>query len=149
MEIMQSFMEYAGDFEKTLADDDWKRLDRYFADDAVYEVEAQSFGCRLTGRAAIFAGMKKSLDGFDRKFDGRDIEVTSGPEVEGDEMRMGWKVVYRKAGATPYVLEGRSTVRYGDGKIVQLQDAYDPSVDDVLAAWQRENPGVSLDPSYV
>src|SRR6185503_5087987 len=93
MDIMQQFLAYAGDFERTLADDDWSRLRRYFADDAVYEVKAP-FGCRLTGPTAIFAGIKKSLDGFDRKFAKRDIEVTSGPEVSADEIRMGWKVVY-------------------------------------------------------
>jgi len=40
MDIMQQFMAYAGDFERTLADDDWSRLSGYFADDAVYEVRA-------------------------------------------------------------------------------------------------------------
>ena len=99
MDIMQKFLGYAGDFEKTLADDDWTRLGHYFADDAVYEVKAESFGCRLVGPTAIFRGMKKSLDGFDRKFAKRDIEVTCGPEVSGDGLRLGWKVVYSKGGS--------------------------------------------------
>src|SRR6185369_14569969 len=81
MDIMRQFLAYAGDFERTYADDDWSRLYQYFADDAVYEVKATSFGCRLQGPQAIFAGIKKSLDGFDRKFEKRDIEVTSGPEI--------------------------------------------------------------------
>lgn len=147
MDIMQEFMAYARDFERTLADDDWTRLLRYFADDAVYEVAAESFGCRLTGPAAIFAGIKKSLDGFDRKFTKRDIEVTSGPEISGDEMRMGWKVAYSKEGLPPFVLRGRSLVRYSGGKIVFLADSYDPSVGVDFAAWRRES-GVTLDPSY-
>ena len=148
MDILQPFMSYARDFEKTLADDDWTRLHQYFAADAVYEVNARSFGCRLVGPAAIFAGMKKSLDGFDRKFTRRDVEVTSGPEVSGDEMRMGWKVVYHKDGVPPFVLRGRSSVRYADGRIVHLADSYDPSVEGEFAAWQRES-GLTLDPSYV
>ena len=147
MDITQLFLTYAGDFEKTLADDDWVRLRRYFADDAVYEVKAESFGCRLTGPAAIFAGMRKSLNGFDRKFAKRDIEVTSGPEISGDEIRLGWKVVYSKDGLPPFVLRGHSVVRYADGKIVSLSDLYDPSVAGELAAWQRES-GVAIDPSY-
>jgi hypothetical protein len=147
MDIMQEFMAYAGDFERTLVDDDWTRLRRYFVDDAVYEVKATSFGCRLTGPAAIFAGIKKSLDGFDRKFTKRDIEVTSGPEIVGDELRMGWKVVYSKEGLKPFALRGQSTARYSGGKIVYLADSYDPSVAAELAAWQRES-GVQLDPSY-
>jgi hypothetical protein len=147
MDIMQQFVAYAGDFEKTLKDDDWTRLQRYFAADAVYEVKAESFGCRLTGPAAIFAGMKKSLDGFDRKFAKRDIEVTSGPEVSGEEMRMTWKVVYTTEGVPPFVLRGRSMVRYAGDKIAYLGDSYDPSVEAEFAAWQRES-GRQLDPSY-
>ena len=147
MNILEQFLAYAGDFEKTLADDDWSRLRRYFADDAVYEVKAKSFGCRLVGPSAIFAGMKKSLDGFDRKFAKRDIEVTSGPEISGDEMQMTWKVVYSKEGLSQFVLRGGSVVRYADGKITYLSDRYDPSIEAEFAAWQRENP-VRLDPSY-
>ncbi len=147
MDILQEFMAYARDFEQTLVDDQWTRLQRYFADDAVYEVNAESFGCHLTGPAAIFAGMRKSLDGFDRKFTKRDIEVTSSPETSGDEMRIGWKVVYSKEGLTPFVLRGRSMVRYGNGKIVYLADSYERSVGADLAAWQRDN-GLDLDPSY-
>ena len=150
MDILQQFMAYAGDFERTLADDDWTRLERYFADDAVYEVKAPSpsFGCRLVGREAIFRGIKKSLDGFDRKFDGRDIEVTSGPEVSTDDIQMSWSVTYRKAGLSPFVLRGRSRVRYRGEQIVHLRDAYEPRVSEEAAAWQRENE-MPIDPSYV
>src|SRR5262249_19092607 len=107
----------------------------------------QAFGCHLTGPAAIFAGIKKSLDGFDRKFIKRDIELTSGPEISGTEIRIGWKVVYAKEGWQPFVLRGRSTARYSNGKIVYLADTYEPSVADEFAAWQQAT-GVTLDPSY-
>ena len=90
MDTMQRFMTYAGDFEKTLGDDDWSRVKPYFADDAVYEVKAAPFACKLTGPDAICAGMKKSLDGFDRKFDRRDIEVVGQREIDGDEIRLAW-----------------------------------------------------------
>lgn len=146
MDILQRFMTYAGDFEKTLADDDWTRVKPYFADDAIYEVKA-SFGCKLIGPDAICKGIKKSLDGFDRKFDRRDIEVIGQPEVEGDEMRVAWRIVYHKNGLAPYTLEGRSMARYRDGKIAYLSDSYDSDVDSILAAWAQDN-GVELDPSY-
>jgi hypothetical protein len=147
MDILQQFMAYAGEFERTLADDDWTRLGQYFADDAVYEVKGPIIGCRLEGPRAIFRGMKKSLDGFDRKFTRRSPEVTSGPDIEGDQLRMSWKVTYYKDGLTPFVLHGRSMVRYRDGKIACLTDEYDPSIEAEFDAWQREN-GVELDPSY-
>src|SRR6478735_3425581 len=68
MEILQQFMAYAAAFEQTLVDDDWTRLRPFFAADAVYEVQSEDVGCRLVGPEAIFAGMKKSLNGFDRRF---------------------------------------------------------------------------------
>jgi len=148
MDIMTRFGAYAADFEKTLADDDWSRLHDYFAEDAVYAVESEAFPCRLVGRDRIFTGIKKSLDGFDRKFDGRDISITSGPEVDGDEMRVAWSLTYRKEGVPPYTLAGRTRVRYRDGKIVELVDSYAPGAGDAGAAWSRET-GIALDPSYV
>lgn len=148
MENLTRFMQYAAAFEQTLADDDWTRLRQYFADDAVYEVKADTFGCRLSGPAAIFAGMKKSLDGFDRKFEGRTLDVTDGPTIDGDGIGMAWTATYRKAGKAPYVLRGRSTVRYRDGKIAELVDSYDASVAAEGAAWMQQN-GMLLDPSYV
>lgn len=148
MDNLPLFMKYAADFEKTLADDDWTRLRQYFAADAVYEVKSDGFPCKLTGPDAIFKGIKKSLDGFDRKFDGRTIDITKGPELDGDVLRMDWAVTYRKAGKSPYVLRGSSEVRYRDGKIAQLTDSYDASVGAQAAAWMQQN-GMIVDPSYV
>jgi hypothetical protein len=148
MENLPRFMAYAADFEKTLVDDDWSRLRQYFADDAVYEVHSDSFGCKLSGPDAIFKGIKKSLDGFDRKFEDRSVNVTSGPAMDGDAMRMSWEVTYRKEGKTPYLLRGTTAVRYRDGKIVHLADTYGPEVAAEGAAWMQQN-GITLDPSYV
>ena len=141
-------MAYARDFEQTLADDDWTRLRQYFAGDAVYEVKAEAFGCRLVGPDAIFAGIKKSLDGFDRKFARRDIDVTDAPHMVNDHIELGWTIVYHRDGVPPFTLRGRSRVRYANGKIAYLSDSYDPSVARDFAVWQRES-GVTLDPSYV
>ena len=83
MNIGARFMAYAADFEQTYADDDWGRLRGHFCDDAVYEVKSPSFPCRLVGTEAIFAGMKRSVDGFDRKFDSRSISVKGAPVIKG------------------------------------------------------------------
>jgi hypothetical protein len=149
MDNLTQFQLYAADFEKTLADDDWSRLRRYFADDAQYEVKSQSFGCSLRGPDAIFKGIKKSLDGFDRKFDGRDVEITSPPALTADGFGVDWELTYRKEGKTPYVLRGHTDVRYRDGKIAYLADSYDDArVGAETAAWMKQN-GMQIDPSYV
>jgi hypothetical protein len=148
MAILEQFLAYAADFELTVVDDDWSRLRRYFAADAVYEVQSARFGCRLAGPTAIFAGMKKSLDGFDRRFSRRDIAVADGPTVDGDEIRVGWSVTYGMDGQPPFTLRGRSVVRYRGDQIASLVDSYDDAaVDADLTAWQRQT-GIRLDPSY-
>ena len=85
MSIIERFLAYAADFEKTLVDDDWSRLAQYISPDAVYRVESDLFGCELSGPDSIFTGMKKSLDGFDRNFPKREIALTKGPAVEGED----------------------------------------------------------------
>jgi hypothetical protein len=147
MDTVQRFLAYAGDFERTLADDDWTRLRPHFADEAVYEITGEVLPCRLVGPAAIFAGMKKSLDGLDRRFSGRDLAVTSGPDIDGETLRAGWMVTYTRDGAPPFVLRGVTTARVRDGRIVYLADAFDGGVATDLAAWQRAT-GVALDPAY-
>lgn len=147
MGIIERFVAYAADFEKTLADDDWSRLAQYFREDAVYRVESDLFGCELTGREDIFTGMKKSLDGFDRNFSEREIAMTEGPEVEGDEMRVSWTVIYHSDDRPDFVLRGKSRARIRDSEIALLVDTYDESVEAELASWMRET-GLKLDPSY-
>ncbi len=147
MSIIERFAAYAADFEKTLADDDWSRLAQYFSQDAVYRVESDLFGCELTGPDSIFAGMKKSLDGFDRNFSKREIALTEGPAVEGEEMRVSWTVTYHKEDLPDFVLRGKSLARIRAGKIVLLVDSYDEQVHVDVADWMRET-GLKLDPSY-
>jgi hypothetical protein len=148
MDILSHFLAYAADFEKTYADDDWRRLAQYFHDDAVYEVSGMNIDCRLKGPAAIFKGIKKSLDGFDRRFEAREIAVVSGPEVDSDVLRAGWTVTYRKPGLDPFVMRGASEARYRDGKIAVLADAYDARMLEESDAWRAKH-ALEIDPSYV
>lgn len=148
MDNLTCFLAYAGDFERTYQDDDWTRLTQYFTGDAVYEVKGLGLDCRLQGPTAIFAGIKKSLDNFDRTFATRKIAVTSGPDVAGDTIRMSWTVTYGKEGVEPFPLRGRSEVRFRDGKIAYLGDSYDATMKKDAAEWSARNK-VTLDPRYV
>jgi hypothetical protein len=142
------FLDYAQGFELTFDDDDWSRLERHFAPDAVYEVRNMSFACRIAGREAIFRGLKKSLDGFDRKLPKRSIEVTDPPTEDGDSMTVGWVVTYEKAGAPPFKLRGRSTARYRGEVIVELVDEFPDGMSDEAERWVRDH-APELDASYV
>jgi hypothetical protein len=145
--VLQRFLAYVDDFEKTYRDDDWTRLEKYFAPDAVYEVKNTPFACSLCGRAAILRGLKRSLDGFDRRCAERRIEVPEPPQVEGDRIEVGWRATYVKEGAPPVTLRAHTVVELADDRIVRMADVYDEGNGDATAAWIREH-GAGLDPSY-
>jgi len=147
MDTLQTFMAYAAAFEQTYVDDDWSRIEPFFAPDAVYEVKSEAFGARLVGPQAICAGMRKSVDGFDRRFDARDVQPVGAPEVAGDALALSWQVTYRKAGVPDFVLRGRSELRVRDGRIVLLRDIYPPATERELAEWRRRS-GMDVDASY-
>jgi hypothetical protein len=145
---MRRFFEYAQDFEKTFDDDDWSRLECYFAPDAVYEVRNAPFACRIEGRSAILRGLKKSLDGFDRRLPKRSFEVTEAPKEEGQIVTVGWAATYAKPGAPPLKGRGRTTARYEGDLIVELVDEYPEGGGPEFERWIRDHaPG--LDASYV
>jgi len=142
------FFAYAQDFEQTFLDDDWSRLAQYFQPDAVYEVRNVPFGCRIEGPEAIFRGIKKSLDNFDRRFAERRPEITDPPAEAGDSVSVGWAVTYVKPGAPAFVLRGRSTARFRGDRIVHLVDEYPDGMADEAASWSRVH-APDLDASYV
>ena len=96
----------------------------------------------ISGREAILAGLKKSIDGLDRRCSDRDIELTDGPDVteteDGHELRIGWRVTYQYGNAPKMVLPGRSVVNISNGVIVAMRDEYtDEELGDV-SAWMQE-----------
>lgn len=80
------FMDYAAVFEQTYVDDDWSRLTTVFSEDATYEVRGRPLACRLSGRDAIMARLKKSIHELDRRCADRHLELTEGPTGVGDWM---------------------------------------------------------------
>jgi len=143
----QCFYEYAVAFEETYVDDDWSRLEPFFADDAVYEVRGAGLGCEIRGKPAILRGLKKSIDGFDRHCI-RHVELTGKPEIEGDTVKAPWRATYDLGGAPQLVFDGTSIVTVRDGRIVHLVDAYTPSEAAKATAWVRDH-APELDMSYV
>ena len=66
MSIREWYQSYEDAFEKTFVDNDWSRVERCFAEDAVHESDPIA-----TGRAAVIAKLKAGVDRFDRKMDTR------------------------------------------------------------------------------
>lgn len=149
---VQVFMDYAAAFEETLVDDNWSRLTPFFSEGATYEVRGGPLACSIQGREAILKGLKKSVDGLDRRCDERVLEVTDGPHVRavpaGQEVRLDWLVSYIRGESPAVGLAGRSVFTVSDGCITAMRDEYADDALVPLGAWLQQY-GADLDGSYV
>lgn len=138
------FEAYAAAFEETFADDNWQRLAPFFHEDATYVVDGVAKPCSLRGRDAILRGMRRSLDGFDRKMTARAI-ITDSITEDGDRVTLVGCVRYQRGEALPVELRATIVATYRDGLIVHLHDVF--QLDLPAIAWLRAN-AADLDASY-
>ena len=123
MGVLQRFFAYATDFEKTLADDDWARLEPYFATDAIYTVTGEApLGGRWEGRKQVLEHLRASVDELDRKFDERRLEPVGTPKIGEDSFEMGWRGTYSKAGCPDLVFGGTERATFEGDRILLLED---------------------------
>jgi hypothetical protein len=137
MGIADRYLAYADAFEETYADDDWSRIEPYFADGAVYEGEPDA-----KGRAAVLAKLKGGIDGFDRRMDSRTVEFEK-PTVEGNTLVVRWKGIYTKKGRPDLVLSGTETAIFEGDRIARLRDTFDPAAQKAMGEWMAAH-GSSL-----
>jgi hypothetical protein len=136
MDNVKRFEQYAADFEVAFSDDDWSQVGRHFAEEAVYETLAgPPMGACLEGRDAVLASMKQTLDGFDRRFDSREVTFLEGPEMRGDSVWLRARVKYAVADAPDLVLEGVSTATFDGGRIIRLEDSYPDGTADTVVQY--------------
>ncbi len=93
------------------------------------------FARRISGRAAIFRAIRKSVDGFDRRMDSRRIEVLSPPQAEGDEFRVAWAATYKLGELPPLRIAARNVARYRGDRIEYLGDHYDEASGPASLDW--------------
>lgn len=143
------FQRYFADFERCLSDDRWDRLADHFTADAVYEVAGVPFACSVRGRAAILAALRRSVEGFDRRLDGRRLAIAGTPRHDACRLTVALDCRYEKAGAPPLDLPLRCEVEIDGGRIARLADLYeDARALAAATAWLGEH-GAGLDPRYV
>ncbi len=147
MDPLQRFGEYAADFEKTVEDDNWSRLNAYFDENATYVVSGAPYDCEIRGREAIFSGLKKALDGFDRRFDHREIAAGGEPVTTSNSVIFSAICRYEKQGLKPLSFALSETAEFDEsGRIVRLRDDY-PAGQPEVNQWLEENRA-EFDPSY-
>ncbi len=136
MGIGERFMAYAMAFEQTYVDDDWSRLEGYFAPDVVYRTGA---GAEVRGRGAVLAYLKGSLDSFDRRCDSRRVSLLAEPLVTDDQVTIEWQGVYELAGAPDAVLRGREQATFRGDAITCLEDTLYDGVAEAFQRWNDEH----------
>jgi hypothetical protein len=146
MSNLSRFLAYAAAFEQTFADDDWSRLEPFFTEDAVYRVSGIPASCELRGRTNIFLGIRKSLDGFDRKMAHREIVPTAPPSEQGDTVTLQGFVRYRRADSTPIELHATIVARFEGDRIADMHDTF--VLDGSAMTWFGKY-AADLDGSYV
>jgi ketosteroid isomerase-like protein len=120
------FVVYASAFEKAFATDDWSAVAECLHEDVVYEVPFDPpLGGRFEGRAAVLAYMMDILDRLDRCFEARIPELLEMPREEGDRVSFRGRVRYTSEGVPDLIFELDETLRFRDGRIVELIDDYD------------------------
>jgi hypothetical protein len=136
------FMEYAAAFEDVYESDDWRLLEPYFSDTAVYElVGAESFVGRHEGRDAIFAALKTALDNFDRRFETRQLDFLQGPELREDAVWFHWRGSYKSPGLPELVIEGKERAWLEGDRIHRLVDDIPLEIGHISEYWFQHYGG--------
>ena len=133
MGIQERYTEYADAFEKTMADDDWSRLEQYFSDDAVYEGEPVA-----RGRAALLKRLQNSVNTFDRRMDSRTVTFEK-PTVKGNVVTARWRGVYTKKGLPDLTISGLEHATFDGNRIASLDGEFDPSAQKAMDAWMQKH----------
>ena len=133
MSNLAIFAEYAAAFEETLRDDNWARLEKYFAPDACY---LPGDGTEGVGRDAALAALRRSVDLLERKTDSRELVGEPNIEEEGDRITLTYTLKYTKAGMDDLTLAGIELIDYEAGSIRRMEDIFDNA--EQLLAWRAK-----------
>jgi SnoaL-like domain len=137
-----AFAAYAAAFEKAVESDDWSLVEPFFTEDARYDARlAPPIGGCFEGRAAILAYFKRVLDGFDRRFDSRELALLEGPREDGDSVWLRGSATYRAEGVPTFVLELEEIVRFEGDRIRHLEDRYEPTMLKAIDAYLKQYGG--------
>ncbi len=140
MSKIPQFVKYAAAFEEAVRSDDWSALAPFFSETASYDADLpEPFGGHFAGRTALLAYFKRILDGFDRRFASRELELIAGPRAEGDTVWLRGGARYTAAGRPDLSFELEETVTFDGDVIVHLADRYDAGEIARIQAYLREH----------
>lgn len=133
---VQELAAYAMAFEQTFADDDWQRLEPYFAPDAEREVLGGGIlAYHSVGRDQVLSDLRRNVDDMDRRFDQRIPEVLAGPEERDGVVWMDWRLTLRRAGLPDLVVEGNHGTWHRGGLITRIEEHVSDEVGAAVEAY--------------
>lgn len=141
MDLLAIFEAYEADYEKTVADDRWSRLERYFTDDVVYETYGP-LGERTEGREAVFERMRRELDALDRRCKWRRVTTIGGISVDGNRVLRNWVATYHIDGSTDLMIEGSERITFEGDCIAMLEEEPSEMAARHLLTWMDLNSHV-------
>ncbi|TFH32288.1 MAG: nuclear transport factor 2 family protein [Myxococcales bacterium] len=125
MNEMARFFEYAMAFEETLAKDDWTLIEPYFTEDVVYEIfGGPPFAGKHEGRSAVVGFLRASVNGFDRLFAERVVEMRGEPSLRDGAVYVPWRGIYRADGLPDLAMDGVELAWFEGDRIRRLEDHY-------------------------
>lgn len=124
MSDLSRFLDYARAFEVAFLTGDFEVIAPFFADDAVHLVASgEPFSHDDRGRDAVVAGLARSVDHLDRRFDARIAEVMEGPTPREDGIWMRWGLRFRRAGLPDLRVAGEHLTAYdAEGHIARIDE---------------------------
>jgi hypothetical protein len=136
-------------FDRAFVTDDWEDARAFLTDDVVYVVAGAPFGCELRGRDRVIAGFRKSLNGFDRKFETRQWEAVDLRIWADQAVTCLAKGTYTLAGKPSLTFAAKGSWFFRDRKISLMTDIYDiAEINAVRALEWLSKHGNDLDASY-
>ncbi len=121
MSITDRFENFAAAFEVAVRDDDWSKLEKYFAKDATY-VNIGGPDPKCEGREAILGYFKKDVSDFDRRFDRRTLVALTPAATEGNRLSRRWRCTYSLEGTPDLVVEGEARYLFEGDFIKQIEE---------------------------
>jgi hypothetical protein len=138
--MIERFAAYADAFERTVETNDTSHIEPFFTEDAVYQTTGgPPFEGIQEGRDQVFAHLVGSLDGFDRRFATREVQMLEGPLERDGAVWMRWRARYTRPGLPDLVIEGDETAHFEGERIRRLTDDFDPASVRAALAYLEEH----------
>jgi ketosteroid isomerase-like protein len=137
MGIIETFENFAADFEAAVEDDDWSRLGKYLTENATY-LNVGGPDPKCEGRDAILAFLKTDVANSDRRFDSRSLIALTPPTVEGNRLSRQWRCTYTLAGVPDLVVEGEARYVFEAELIKEIEEVITPASMQNLGEWMQQ-----------